>query len=61
MPINYIVTLPLISTQTFELDRDLDFQRMTPKAYIIQRPKLKSIAYGLINPLVGAKLISHLP
>jgi STE24 endopeptidase len=55
MAINYIVTLPFNIYQTFELDREFGFSKMTPKLYI--QDQLKSIAMFII---LGGAIIALL-
>ena len=46
MTVNYIIALPFELYQTFELDKEYGFTKMTPKLYI--QDQLKSIAMFLI-------------
>ncbi len=56
MAINYIVTLPFNIYQTFELDREFGFSKMTPKLYI--QDQLKSIAMFIILGVAIIALLS---
>ena len=56
MAINYIVTLPFNIYQTFELDREYGFSKVTPKLYI--QDQLKSIAMFIILGGVIIALLS---
>ena len=55
MAINYLIGLPFELYQTFELDKEYGFSKMTPKLYILDQ--LKSIAMFVV---IGGLILSIL-